>query len=291
MNNDKDPIINYQKIEDKLNFYYDKFKSTKFYDKIASICTIINEKSSSYYDSAMKNLKQQGFIVFTIKELKKLLKFISGTRVFKWFALTLTRIEQDIRFEFKKLKKTKFYQKLAEIFKIESDYKMTKEFLKYKNYIVYFIAFWVIGLDQYTKLLAEYNIHFTDKMVLIPYIISAAHISNTGAAFGFLEQYPIVVITISIIATIGILIYLGKNFKSISMQDQLYWGLILGGVIGNLSDRIMVGYVIDIIKLEFIDFPIFNIADIAINVGVFMLLYKYYIRPYVKNGYKYVKSI
>lgn len=290
--------IDFQKIEDVLNAYYDKFKTTKYYEKIATVCKAIAEKSINFYNLLVKKAtilykkaKKQGFVIFTIKQLKIFFKFISGTKAFKWIALNLTRIEQDIKFGMKKFKQTKLYQKLAEIFRIESDYKTTKEFLKYKNYIVYFIAFWVIGLDQYTKLLAEYHIHFTDKMVLIPYIISAAHISNSGAAFGFLEQFPIIVIAISIIATIGILIYLGKNIKSISMQDQLYWGLILGGVIGNLSDRIMVGYVIDIIKLEFVNFPIFNIADVAINVGVFMLIYKYYIRPYVQNGYKYVKSI
>ena len=70
-----------------------------------------------------------------------------------------------------------------------------------------------------------------------------------------------------------ILLYLILNKKNINNLDLLSYSFILGGTVGNGIDRITKGYVIDFINLNFLSFPVFNIADISINIGLIIILY------------------
>ena len=70
-----------------------------------------------------------------------------------------------------------------------------------------------------------------------------------------------------------VLIYIILNKKNITNLDLLSYSFILGGTIGNGIDRITKGYVIDFINLNFINFPVFNIADISINIGLIFIIY------------------
>jgi len=97
-------------------------------------------------------------------------------------------------------------------------------------------------------------------------------VKNYGAAFNILSGSRIFLSLISIIFSI-ILIYLILIKKSSSQIDLYSYSFILGGTIGNGLDRIFRGFVVDFINLNIISFPVFNIADISINIGFILLLY------------------
>ena len=97
-------------------------------------------------------------------------------------------------------------------------------------------------------------------------------VKNYGAAFNIFSGDRIFLSSISIIFSI-LLIYLILRKNTLCILDLLSYSFILGGTIGNGLDRILRGFVIDFINLNFINFPVFNIADISINVGFFFLFY------------------
>lgn len=125
----------------------------------------------------------------------------------------------------------------------------------------------IILLDQLSKLL------IIDKSInLIPNILSFTYTQNTGVAFGLIDNNLIFVILFNIVI-LGIIIkFLKENNENIGFVVLVSLILILSGGVGNLIDRLLRGYVVDFIKLEFINFPIFNLADISVTVGVFILV-------------------
>ena len=127
-------------------------------------------------------------------------------------------------------------------------------------------------LDQFSKIYIHYNF---DKLLNKDFIIfKIDFVRNYGAAFNILSGNRFFLSFISVISTI-ILSYLifKKNNNSINKYGLT---LILAGSIGNGIDRILNGYVIDFIKIKFINFPVFNIADIVINLGVIILIVSYF---------------
>jgi signal peptidase II len=97
-------------------------------------------------------------------------------------------------------------------------------------------------------------------------------VKNYGAAFNIFSGSRILLSFISIIFTI-LLIYLIISKNNLRAIDLYGYSFILGGTIGNGIDRILKGYVIDFINLNIVNFPVFNIADISINIGFIFLLY------------------
>jgi len=127
-------------------------------------------------------------------------------------------------------------------------------------------------LDQFSKIYIHYNF---DKLLNKDFIIfKIDFVRNYGAAFNILSGNRFFLSFISVISTI-ILSYLifKKNNNSINKYGLT---LILAGSVGNGIDRILNGYVIDFIKIKFINFPVFNIADIVINLGVIILIVSYF---------------
>tara|TARA_Y100000991_G_C21916372_1_gene324539 strand:- start:342 stop:800 length:459 start_codon:yes stop_codon:yes gene_type:complete len=100
------------------------------------------------------------------------------------------------------------------------------------------------------------------------------YVKNFGAAFNLFSGNRIFLSLISLVISM-LLIYSILNIKNISNIDLLSYSFILGGTFGNGIDRILKGYVIDFINLKFIDFPVFNIADISINIGIIFIIYGY----------------
>ena len=125
----------------------------------------------------------------------------------------------------------------------------------------------IILLDQLSKLL------IIDKSInLIPNILSFTYTQNTGVAFGLIDNNLIFVILFNIVI-LGIIIkFLKENNENIDFVVLVSLILILSGGVGNLIDRLLRGYVVDFIKLEFINFPVFNLADISVTVGVLILI-------------------
>ena len=103
-------------------------------------------------------------------------------------------------------------------------------------------------------------------------ILSVTKIYNTGAAFGIFQDKTFLLAAFSVFVIILISVYLIKNYKSLNFLGTIAWGLVLGGTVGNFADRMSVGYVLDFIRLDFVNFPIFNIADLCINTGAALLI-------------------
>ena len=97
-------------------------------------------------------------------------------------------------------------------------------------------------------------------------------VKNYGAAFNIFSGNRIFLSSVSIIFSI-LLIYIILSKNTLKIFDLLSYCFILGGTIGNGLDRILKGFVIDFINLNYINFPVFNIADISINIGFIFLLY------------------
>ena len=146
--------------------------------------------------------------------------------------------------------------------------------LNIKNNRFYFIllSMLIILSDQYTKNIININYKSLINNDLI--FFSIDYVKNYGAAFNILSGSRIFLSAVSIIITF-ILIYFLLNKKNLSNLNLLSYSFILGGTIGNGIDRITKGYVIDFINLNFINFPVFNIADISINIGFILLIYRF----------------
>ena len=132
------------------------------------------------------------------------------------------------------------------------------------------LSIFIIILDQFTKYLMFYNYKkFLNKDFLL---FRLDFVKNYGAAFNIFSGNRIFLSCISIIFSI-LLTYLILRKNTLSSIDLYSYSFILGGTIGNGMDRILRGFVIDFINLNFINFPVFNIADISINIGFIFLLY------------------
>ena len=142
---------------------------------------------------------------------------------------------------------------------------------KYNRFYFILISINVIIFDQSTKHIINNNLKSLINRDLI--FFSIDYVKNYGAAFNLLSGSRIILSIISVLITI-ILLYIILNKKNISNIDLFSYSFILGGTIGNGLDRIFKGYVIDFINLNFIKFPIFNIADISINIGFILILYR-----------------
>ena len=142
---------------------------------------------------------------------------------------------------------------------------------------LYFISLsvFIILIDQFTKYLMFNNYKiFVNKDFLI---FRLDFVKNYGAAFNIFSGNRIFLSSISIIFSI-ILIYLIIRKYTSNIIEYYSYSFILGGTVGNGIDRIVKGYVIDYINLNIIKFPVFNMADISINIGFILILYSIFKR-------------
>lgn len=142
---------------------------------------------------------------------------------------------------------------------------------------LYINSFIIVFLDQLTKKIIVANMMIRD-IIEITFFLDIIHVRNTGAAFSFLhdaggwQRYFLV--TISLLVSIALPFYIKKNLHQPLLAISL--SLILGGAVGNLIDRLFLGYVIDFISFHYdktIFWPAFNIADSAITVGAILIIY------------------
>jgi len=141
--------------------------------------------------------------------------------------------------------------------------------MKTKLYFL-FLSIFIVLIDQFTKYLMFYNYKtLVNKDFLL---FRLDFVKNYGAAFNILSGSRILLSLISIIFSI-LLIYLILRKNTLNSPELYSYSFILGGTIGNGIDRISKGFVVDFINLNIINFPVFNIADISINIGFILLLY------------------
>ena len=145
--------------------------------------------------------------------------------------------------------------------------------LNRENKINLIIVSIIITLDQISKYFITLNYdYFLNKNI---FIFSINFARNYGAAFNIFEGNRVFLSSISIISAL-ILIYFIFFKGRLNLFDRYGLSLILSGSLGNGIDRIIKGYVIDFINLKLFNFPIFNIADIAINIGCIILIFNYF---------------
>ncbi|WP_237036269.1 signal peptidase II [Mediannikoviicoccus vaginalis] len=131
----------------------------------------------------------------------------------------------------------------------------------------------VIILDQITKHLAIGLKKGSIK--LIDNFLSLVYVENRGAAFGILQGKKIILVFFTFLIILAMCYYLYKSQSSMATISKLSISLIIGGAIGNLIDRVFRHYVIDFISVTFpngYEFPVFNVADIAVVCGTFLLI-------------------
>lgn len=136
-----------------------------------------------------------------------------------------------------------------------------------KSFLPWSIAVVIFAVDRFSKLLVQQ--HVTDPIQLPGFQIS--NITNTGITWGMLRSYPIIPTVVSVIAVIWICYYL-LSAPKVSRVWQFIFGLILAGALGNLTDRIFYGAVIDWIDLGW--WPVFNIADSAIVIAMALIVWQ-----------------
>ena len=130
----------------------------------------------------------------------------------------------------------------------------------------------IVALDQVTKVFASSHLLPGESISVLGDFIRLTLVHNTGAAFGLFPGSRVPFIVVSVVA-IAVVLYLFFRETYRSVANRILLGCILGGAIGNLIDRVRLGYVVDFIDVGFgtARWPVFNAADSAVTIGVLLL--------------------
>ncbi len=138
--------------------------------------------------------------------------------------------------------------------------------------MIYFVvAALLVGLDQGVKYLVRTGIELGGSVPLIPHVVELTYIKNTGAAFSsFSDSTPLLGL-VSAVVSVCLVVVLAKKLVRHPFGR---WPvtLILAGAVGNMLDRVLLGYVTDMFRTLFINFAVFNVADICVVVGVIAMV-------------------
>ena len=140
---------------------------------------------------------------------------------------------------------------------------------------VLFFGILFVIIDQIVKIVISNKMIVNQTFIVIKNFFSISLVHNTGAAFSILSNSRILLIAIGLVALIGLIFYIRK-LEKVDDIDIYTYSLLFGGIVGNLIDRIVYGYVIDYLSFKFGSyyFPIFNFAGICIVISVFILLFR-----------------
>ncbi|MCQ4935783.1 MULTISPECIES: signal peptidase II [Anaerotignum] len=137
-----------------------------------------------------------------------------------------------------------------------------------------FAAVVLIGLDQATKYVALTNLKPIGSTVFIKGFLDFTFVENRGVAFGMFSGQRWFILLLTAVITVALLYYYNKLPKTKEYQlVRMVMLLIFSGAIGNMIDRIFRGYVVDFFEFSFFRFPVFNVADIYVVVGVCILAF------------------
>ena len=145
---------------------------------------------------------------------------------------------------------------------------MNSKFGKLLYFIVCFVFFLVSDLFLSRMLYHSINggYKFSNKFIELTFI------KNTGAAFNIFPNAREFLIILAVVVLTLLFLYVIKNLKSIWYKEIFFITILCAGIAGNLHERICLGYVRDFFNFNFINFPVFNISDILINIGVIALV-------------------
>ena len=130
----------------------------------------------------------------------------------------------------------------------------------------------VVALDQYTKYLTVANIALYSEVDLIPGFLGLTFVKNTGAAFSSFEGQQWLFALIFAVFTAAVLWEYFKKPMPFTTLERFCIAAIYAGGLGNMIDRVRLGYVVDMIETKFMEFPVFNVADCFICCGCVLLM-------------------
>ena len=133
------------------------------------------------------------------------------------------------------------------------------------------IAFCFLFIDQLIKFVIISLLNVGEGIVIIKNFFSITLLHNTGAAFSILRSNTLFLIIISLMAIVLIYLFFIKD-KEMDKLDVWLYGMLLGGILGNLGDRIFRGYVVDYLDFNIFNFPVFNLADSFIVISVILII-------------------
>lgn len=138
--------------------------------------------------------------------------------------------------------------------------------------LYYLISICLIGIDQLVKWQVRASIPLGQSVPFIPYLMDLTYTQNTGAAFSSLSGMTWLLTLVSLGASAAVAALMWRNFFP-GKWGKLSLSLILAGAVGNLIDRAALGYVTDMFETTFINFAVFNVADICVVVGGFLMAF------------------
>ena len=145
--------------------------------------------------------------------------------------------------------------------------------IKGEDIMIIIITFLVFLFDILSKIVVINYLQLEESVKVINNFLYLTYVRNTGAAWSILSNNSYVVLGISLLIIVGIIWYIWKN-KIDNRFEKVAYSLVLGGAIGNFINRLFYGYVIDFIDIKIFgyDYPIFNLADVFIVIGVILLI-------------------
>lgn len=143
-----------------------------------------------------------------------------------------------------------------------------------KKQMIFNITAILFIIDQILKIIVRSNLNLYQEIKIINNFFSITYLKNTGAAFSILKNSSLFLIIISALFIVLISKYIKKEENRLTKLDVYSLGMILGGVFGNLLDRIIHKGVIDYLSFKFFNyyFPVFNFADICITIGIALFI-------------------
>jgi len=135
------------------------------------------------------------------------------------------------------------------------------------------VALLIYVADQLSKALVVANIGLDQRVKVVGDVVQLWHARNSGAAFSLFQGSQLLFLVVSVVA-LGMILYFHRSFRGHSGWLQVVLGLILGGTLGNLTDRLRQGYVTDFVSIGVGDvrWPTFNVADSSIVIGIGLLV-------------------
>lgn len=130
----------------------------------------------------------------------------------------------------------------------------------------------IVGADQLTKYLTVANIPLYGQVEAIPGLFSLTYVRNTGAAWSAFQGMTWLFVLVFAVFAVFLVWEFAKKRMGFTGFERWCLVAVFGGGLGNIIDRLRLGYVVDMIKTDFMDFPVFNVADCFISCGCILLL-------------------
>ena len=130
------------------------------------------------------------------------------------------------------------------------------------------VAVLVFAIDRVSKAIVAGSVPLGQEVPAVDHVLWITHVQNSGAAFGFAPFGSVFFLVISVVVSIALVVYVAREGGSLYTDTLL--GLVLGGTVGNAYDRVLHGSVTDFFTVHW--WPVFNVADSAISIGVVLLV-------------------